>query len=185
MATKKVVLTNIGIIVGSPGEIITVYGHNFTIQPDLRAVGEIEEDFVEQGVAAGRFRVLGDESKQTTPLAKKELLESFSFEIEDYFGADNINEFIDKIKEFKNKNQIILFAETRLNLSLPQSMAREKMVEQISDIVRLANTKTKLPEEFDTLQTSEKRVGQSKTISETQKDLNELENKLKKNSKED
>jgi hypothetical protein len=162
MNTKRCLLINQP-IVGGPGQVVNVYGHAFVVQPNgISAIAEIDESLARSGAIIGRFKIIEDEPIKVSPIPRKDLLTDFGFEIKDLFGTNDINKLYKKIKKF-DKNQMILFAETRLNLNLPDDMSNSKMVNEISNAIKLQSK----PPKFESKATLD--------------DLNELESKLNKN----
>jgi hypothetical protein len=144
MANVRVCLINT-IVVGTPGESVIAFGHTLTIQPNGEAHGDIHEDFVPGEVGAGRFRIVGDENK-SIPAPRKDMLSGFGTEIKDYFGSNTLKDLYEKIKALKEE-EVILFAETRLNLGLPASMSKDRMVKEISKIIEASNVGSKVEPE--------------------------------------
>lgn len=168
MAKKRCLLIN-QIFSGSVGTTLTVYGHDFIIQKNGSAIAEIDESFTKAEKKLGRYKVLEDTPvikenfQKAHPVPRKDLLTDIGFEIKDFFGTNDINKLYKKIKNF-DKDQTILFAETRLKLNLPESMPHTKMVKKISKAIELQS----------------KPIDQPKTQKETLQDLDELEAKFNK-----
>jgi hypothetical protein len=160
MAKKRCQLIN-QIFVGEVGSPLVVYGHRFIIQKNGSAIAEIDEAFIKAEEKLGRFKVLENEPAKVHPIPRKDLLTDFGFEIKDFFGINDINKLYKRIKKF-DKNQAILFAETRLNLNFPDSMSHSKLINEISNAIKLQSTPP---------------VSEKNTLD----DLTELEMKLNKN----
>jgi hypothetical protein len=181
MANVKVQLLNT-IIIGSPGENITAFGHAFTIQPDGTAHAYVDEGFVKAEVAAGRYRVI-DGDHVMAP--RKDLLAgvNLGFEITNLFGTNDINKLNEQIRNLTDE-QIRLFASTRLELNFPDSMSHKKMVNQIMKITRKANPQVEVTESEPEVKTEpepeEKAEVSPKSQNEILDELNKLEKDMKK-----
>lgn len=174
MASVKVQLLNT-IVVGSPGETISAFGHAFTIQPDGSAHAFVDEGFVETEVAAGRYRVI-DDAHAMAP--RKDVLAgvNLGFEVTNYFGTNDINKLTENIRNLTSE-QIKLFAETRLELNFPDSMSHKKMVDQIMQITKKANPSVKVEKKPEP---EEKVEVTPKSQDEILDELNKLEKDMKK-----
>lgn len=166
----KVALINT-IVVGSPGEHVSAFGHQFTIQPNGEAHALVDKDFVEAEVKAGRYVVI-DGRKNATMTARKDLLQDLNlgFEIKNLFGTNDINKLTEVISDL-DREQVKLFAETRLQLNFPDSLGRVKMVEKISEIVK---AQTVPPKE------QKKSRGNKDSVNKTMEELDKLERDLNK-----
>jgi hypothetical protein len=126
------------VVVGKPGKKMMFFGHEFEIQPDGSAVAEIHPDFVEGEVAAGRVEVIRDymEEENETPeeIVKERpqasALSQFSLNPGNYFGTGSLRKLKKQISAL-TKPLIIEFADTRLQISLPQSMGKAKMITEV------------------------------------------------------
>lgn len=162
MTIKRCLLIN-QVFTGNVGSPLVVYGHTFIIQKDGSAIAKIDDAFIKAETALGRYKVIEDEPDQQKPIPRKDLLKDFGFEIKNFFGIDNPNKLYKMIKKL-DKDQMILFAETRLKLNLPEHMSQTKMIDEISKIIKIQTDK---PESNKTLD-----------------DLDKLEAKLKKDKGE-
>ena len=135
MSTKRCLLTN-QIVVGPVGSAVSVYGHQFIIQKNGSAIAEIDEAFIEVESKSNRYKVIENDPVQQHPIPRKDLLMDIGYEIKDLFGTKDINKLYKKIRKF-DKDQAILFAETRLKLNFPDSMSHSKMIGQISECIKL------------------------------------------------
>lgn len=175
MATSdlvKVALINT-IVLGSPGEIVTAFGHQFTIQPNGEAHALVDRAFVDAEVKAGRYVVI-DGRKNATMTAKKDLLRDLNlgFEIKNYFGTNDVNKLTEIITNL-DRDQIKLFAETRMDLNFPDSMNRVQMIDQISKIVSSQNVP---PVEEE--KKPRKKRGNKDSLNKTLEELEKLERDL-------
>ena len=189
MANVKVELLNT-IVIGSPGENITAFGHAFTIQPDGSAQAFVDEGFVKAEVAAGRYRVF-EEGHHMAP--RKDLLANVNlgFEITNFFGTNDVNKLAEAIKNFTDE-QVRLFAQTRLEISFPDSMSHRKMVREIMRITNKANPPVKEvpnPDIVEKIKAEEKLEAEAeKKVEVTPKSQDEILdelNKLEKDMKKD
>jgi len=161
MSTKRCQLINQS-FVGEIGTVLTVYGHKFIIQENGSAIGDIDEAFTEAEEKLGRFKILEDDPTKVHPVARKDLLTDFGYEIKDLFGTNDINKLYKRIKRF-DKSQAILFAETRLNLKFPDTMSHSKMVNEISNAIKLQSTPPTIKKTtLDDLSDLEKKLNKSK-----------------------
>jgi hypothetical protein len=169
-------------ITGYPGEIISVYGHQFTIQPNGKtAVARIHKSFVKGEVLANRVRVIEpvssagpvvhvmDAPAGTPPAANMRSL--FNLDIKNFFGMGSLDRLITEIKKFKDEPEIIKFAETYLDLKIPANISINKMCNRISEAINLQNQPTK--------------IGKPKIdTTKTKKGLEDIEKMIKNNKKE-
>ena len=161
MSTKRCLLTNQP-IVGIPGQVINVYGHQFIVQKDgVSAIAEINESFIKAELKTGRYKVLENEPKKLKFQPRKDLTSDLGFEFKNFYGFDNINKLYKKIKRL-NKEETIEFAETRLQLKFPDHMTHSSMVDEISKNIQ-----------------SQIKLAESAKQS-TLNDLDDLESKIKK-----
>ena len=145
---KKCKLLN-KIIIARPGEILNCYGHKWIVQPDGTAIADIHVDFHAVEVKSGRYMVLEDEP-ESEPENKsyKSLLSGLTMDIKTYYGCKNIGSLRIKLGYLK-KDIINDFAKLRLNITLPDSMSKIEMINEIVNIVENRNNYIDTVESFD------------------------------------
>jgi len=129
---KKCKLLN-KIIIAKPGERLRCYGHDWVVQPNGDAIADIHVDFHKVEVASGRYIVLEDKPEPQT--FTHDEVPDFTMDIETYFGCGDIDNLRKKIG-YQRKDTIILFARSRLNITLPESMSKADMITEIIDLVK-------------------------------------------------
>lgn len=144
MSKKRVRLLHT-IVKGRPGEKIRAFGHQFEIQPDGSCVAEIDEDFIDAEVDAGRYEIIEDAYDETDRpeavlVSKKNEepivvevnpLGKFNNEKNNFFGCSSAENLRKELKELKLKKDVRLFAEKKLGLELPERMGKERMISEI------------------------------------------------------
>jgi len=103
-----------------PGQIIRVWGHDFTIQKDGSLCIDMHEDFVATELKAGRIQKVsplpGTEPEKITIVKETKILKEpppgFTMDIGNYYGAGDLNTLIEKVSELKAP-AIIKFAAER------------------------------------------------------------------------
>jgi len=137
--------------IGAPGDKIVAFGHEFTIEPDGSCTCDMHQDFIDAEVSAGRIEVIDDEFEDTLNSAPDETpdeinrkpihaLASFGMNMSDYFGTNNMSVFMGAVKQLL-KEDLKLFAQTRLQLTFPARHTNEQMIEEIKEMVSLAHKK--------------------------------------------
>ena len=147
---KKCKLLN-KIIIARPGEILNCYGHKWIVQPDGTAIADIHVDFHAVEVKSGRYMILEDEPEtESEPENKsyKSLLSGLTMDIKTYYGCKNIGSLRIKLGYLK-KDIINDFAKLRLNITLPDSMSKIEMINEIVNIVENRNNYIDTVESFD------------------------------------
>ena len=139
-----------------PGTIITAFGHDFTVQPNLELEADMHMDYVPQEVAAGRVFIVNQDSEKKHQITKEKATPSieepkmtigadpsevdddgFSMDMETYFGTGSIDMLKRRLEKLV-KEKVIEFIATRFNIKLSQGMKKEKMVEEAIMIVKAA-----------------------------------------------
>ena len=129
-------------VVGAPGTPFTAYGHQFIIQQNGDAVASIHKDFIENEVKAGRIIVLEENIKEKQTAAQSDELSGFTMDIGTYFGAGDLEKLHKKVTILR-KEAMQGFANSRLNLELPDTLSRNKMVMEIMNTVNSREEKPK------------------------------------------
>jgi hypothetical protein len=129
-------------VTGAPGTVFTAYGHKFIIQANGDAVGSIHKDFVENEVKSGRLILLKDNIKEKPVATQSDELSGFTMDIGTYFGAGDLEKLHKKVTILR-KEAMQGFANSRLNLELPDTLSRNKMVVEIMSVVNAKDDKKK------------------------------------------
>lgn len=147
-------------VIGKPGDVIVAFGHNFIMQPDGTATMRMHEDFIPTELAAGRIEIIEkpvthikdpikDANTQYVNIKEaqeqnsqnSELDSIFDFELDNYFGVGSVEKFRNKLTQLPRKELIEKFAQSRLQIELPQSMTKAEMIAEL-----IATVKAKMPD---------------------------------------
>lgn len=130
---KKCKLIN-KIIHAKPGQLITCYGRQWTIQPNGDAIADIHVDFHEVEVAAGRYIVLEDTPKKEPPELAKKFEKELTTDINEYYGMKSPHKLRSKLGTLK-KDDLVEFAQKQFNVTFPPAMSKPSMIIEIMDTV--------------------------------------------------
>jgi len=107
------------------------------------------EDFIKERKVGEKNTPFVPDEEVIDEAIKNADLQQFSFDIGTYYGAGDLSTLLKKIEALKNKNMIITFAGERFKVKLPETMAREEIIDKVKDLVDEARVKF----EKDNLQT--------------------------------
>lgn len=125
-------------VIARPGQTVRAFGHDFVMQPNGDVVCDMHKDFIPTEVAAGRIEVI-----EPGPPKRQEVvpeLTRFSMEISDFYGTGSIDKLRTELSRLR-KELLQEFADTRFSVDIPDSVANNKILDQIIDLTKRAHQK--------------------------------------------
>jgi hypothetical protein len=120
------------VIMGTPGDIVSVWGYKFIINQALECFSEMPIAMAEAAIEAGRVELISKmEEGEPTVLP---VLEQFQGGLEDYFGYNEKDEFRKRISKL-TKWQLIDFADQKLRIALVHTSSKSKLVADVCTAV--------------------------------------------------
>lgn len=126
-AIVKLKLVN-SVVMGAPGDIISVWGHKFTVNEEFECVCEMPEDMARSSADAGRVEIIKISNEDSTEIIPIEsILKRFGNDPNNYFGLTDSMEFRKEISRL-TKWQLIDFANQKLRIELAHTSSKSKLI---------------------------------------------------------
>lgn len=104
-----------------PGNIISIWGHNFEVQQDGSLCMEMHSDFIATAKKAGRITVLKDpppgkgkpiDIQEAITIVRSEVPVGLTLNLGNYYGAGDLDKLFKKLSKFK-RTDLVKFAAER------------------------------------------------------------------------
>lgn len=113
---------------------LKVYGHDFVMQKDGTAAAIIDEAFLKNQCAKDRY-VLAEEAPKEIPTLDTSYVDSFGYDIGQYYGAGSLENLKEKIEDMR-KSEISHFAQTRLGQKIGYNLSKDRMIFELVRIIQ-------------------------------------------------
>jgi hypothetical protein len=116
------------------GYRVQMWGYDFIVQKDGSLVASVPESHVKPGIKSGRY-LLYEKEKAKEDKIDTTYLDTFGYDVGTYYGAGSLEALRKKISQLR-KNELQLFAESRLDVKFTAKTGKDRMVTEVLEYVK-------------------------------------------------